>query len=205
MQYTEWTPELADALAEPFAPAAHKTKTLKGSSITFVSVHEYMTRLNSTVGPQGWRSAVRLEDHGGKLVAVVSLTILGVTKENVGDEDEDKDSFGTAATNAFAQAFKRACAGFGLGAYLYDERKREAAKRGAGSQNGNGGRTQPRASGGKATDKQIEYLGSLMRSSVFTEEERDAVAKSVKNGDREKVSKAIERAKAEIDSRKAAA
>lgn len=129
MQFTEWGPELADALAEPFAPEAHQTKRQGGSEITFVSVHHYKTRLNATVGPHGWECRVRLEDHTGKLVCVCSLTILGVTKENVGDEDEEKDSYGTASTNSYSQAFKRTASDFGLGAYLYDKAGREAATR----------------------------------------------------------------------------
>lgn len=190
--YTEWSDDLADALAEPFAPAAHQTKRQGGSEITFVSVHHYKQRLNATVGPAGWSNTVRLEEHSGKLVAVVALSILGVTKENVGDEDEDKDSFGTASTNAYAQAFKRACSDFGLGAYLYDKAGREAATRPA---------SRP-ASGGKATQRQMEYLDKIMKSSAFTADERDRVAAKVAAMDGKTVSAAIEWAKEQLDVRK---
>lgn len=60
--------------------------------------------------------------------------------------------------------------------------------------NGNGG--------AKATPKQLEYLDSLMGSSVFTEEERAAVGRKIATGDRAAVSEAIERAKAAVDARK---
>ena len=146
--HTGWTPELVDALAAPFPPEAHKEKKQGGARITFVDVHRYEDRLNGTVGPQGWGSAVRFDVVGGKLISTVSLTVLGVTKENVGDEVEvpelnergNEKIIGSPATNSYAQAFKRACSGFGLGAYLYDESKREAAKRGVAEAADNGTR-----------------------------------------------------------------
>jgi hypothetical protein len=136
--HTEWGPELVAALAAPFPPEAHKSKRQGGQSITFVDVHRYKDRLNRTVGPHGWSASVRLEPVGGKLIASVALTVLGVTKENVGDEVEvpevnergNEKIIGSPATNSYAQAFKRAASDFGLGAYLYDEDEREAAKRG---------------------------------------------------------------------------
>jgi len=112
---------LADVLAEPFPEACHKTyKGPGGANITYVGVWDYVQRLNQLVGPQGWGSDTRLDTAGGKLIATVSLTILGVTKTNVGDEEEGKEGYGTAATNSHAQAFKRAAAGFGLCLYLYE-------------------------------------------------------------------------------------
>jgi hypothetical protein len=149
MYFTEWTPELVAALNEPFAVSDHKTKKQGGSEITFVDVHKYKERLNATVGPHGWSCALRLEPIGGKLIATVALTVLGVTKENVGDEVEvpelnergNEKIIGGPATNSYAQAFKRAASDFGLGAYLYDKEKRDEATRSLGytaRPNGNG-------------------------------------------------------------------
>jgi hypothetical protein len=126
-QFEAWTPELEVALAAPFPPEAHKTKKLGGNEITFVSVWDYVNRLNELVGVNGWGLDVDTFDAGGKLIAACRLTILGVTKTNLGDEKEEKDDFGTAATNSWAQGFKRACSLFGLGLYLYDKKGREAA------------------------------------------------------------------------------
>lgn len=179
--YTEWSDELADALAEPFAPGAHSEKRQGGSSITFVDVHEYKERLNATVGPHGWTSAVRMEAYGGKLIVVVALSILGVTKENVGDEVEEAPTnergnsklIGTPITNAYAQAFKRTCADFGLGAYLYDKEGREAAVR------------------GQATPRQMDRLHELLGADVFSGEERDRVAAKVAGMGAQRVAGAI--------------
>lgn len=121
-RYTEWCDELEAAIAEPFDKDLHGTKSQGGSQITFVSWTHYVQRLNDLVGASGW--TVDQPDHynaGDKLVMAVPVTVLGVTKVNVGDEEGDKDSFGTASTNAYAQAMKRTCALFGLGLYLYDK------------------------------------------------------------------------------------
>lgn len=69
---------------------------------------------------------------------------------------------------------------------------------------GNRQSQRPKASsGGKATEKQLEYLDSLMKSSVFTGKERDQVGRKIASGEWEKVSAAIEWAKGELDARKA--
>lgn len=136
MIHTEWSPELIAALAEPFPPEAHTTMTDAPGKPIIVGIHEYKDRLNRTVGPHGWESGVRLQAIGGKMVSIVSVTILGVTKENVGDEVEvpelnakgNEKIIGSPSTNSYSQAFKRSCSDFGLGAYLYDKaRARDAA------------------------------------------------------------------------------
>jgi hypothetical protein len=126
-EFNEWGDGLEEALAAPFPPEAHKTLRKGGTDITFVSVWDYVNRLNELVGPGGWEDRVTLHDAGGRLIATVELTILGITKTNVGDEEEAKDGFGTAATNAWAQALKRSASLFGLGLYLYDKDGRAAA------------------------------------------------------------------------------
>lgn len=128
-KYTEWSEELEKALAEPFAPELHMQKGGKG---TFVSVHHYVSRLNALVGVHGWSMEPVVTFHAGnKLGIAVGVTILGVTKWNVGDEMEDHGEpdddgkvrdFGSSCTNSWAQAFKRCLAyGFRMGLYLYDK------------------------------------------------------------------------------------
>lgn len=200
MAYTEWTDELREALRAPFPAEWHKTKRQGGAEITFVEWHRYADRLNELVGPDGWEIRLRFVEVGGKLITVAGLEILGTTKENVGDEDEAKDNYGTACTNSFAQSFKRAAALFGLGLYMYDKSGRDAAVRGGGRPSQiQGGAL---GSGTQATPKQLEYLDKLMRSSVLTEEERNKVGAKVASGDRATVSKALEWAKEQIDARK---
>lgn len=212
MRFTEWDDDLVAALAEPFAPESHSEKSQGGSKITFVDVHEYKDRLNATVGPHGWSSAVRMEAYGGKLIFVVALTILGVTKENVGDEVEEAPVnergnsrlVGSSCTNAYAQAFKRTCSDFGLGAYLYDKEKREAATRRTSRRPSTPVTGAPPTNGAtrKATPKQMEYLDKLLKSHVFTDDERAAVGRKVATEDGVKVSAAIEWAKEQVTTRK---
>lgn len=135
--FTEWCPELERALAEPFPRELHKNIGTKG---THVPVHHYVARLNSLVGVHGWSMPQPAAFHAGnKLTLTIGVTILGVTKWNVGDEMEDHGEpieyvddngqtrekvvdFGTAGTNAFAQGFKRCLAyGFRMGLYLYNK------------------------------------------------------------------------------------
>jgi hypothetical protein len=119
-EFTEWGDDLADALAAPFPDAVVKTKRKGSTNISFVSWHIYAARLNQLVGPNGWSASIAdRAEVGGKLMLAVTVTILGCAQTNVGTEDEDKDDYGDAATNAWAQAFKRACAGHGLGLYMY--------------------------------------------------------------------------------------
>ena len=113
------TAEILQALAAPFPAAAHEIKRMGGADITFVGWHHYVTRLND-VAPEWSMGDPIIHTIGDKLLMGLPLTILGVTRINFGDEDSDKDSYGTAGTNAYAQAFKRSCAMFGLGLYLYD-------------------------------------------------------------------------------------
>ena len=199
MYFDAWTEELIAALNEPFAAESHKTKKQGGSEITFVDVHKYKERLNATVGPHGWSCTLRLEPIGGKLIATVALTVLGVTKENVGDEVEvpelnergNEKIVGGPATNSYAQAFKRACSDFGLGAYLYDEQKRNAA-RGTRSQSGNN-RTQNVSGTDSASDAQLGLIKRLMASMAVTQVERDGIQKRVTAGmTKKQASEAIE-------------
>lgn len=117
----------ARALVElkPGAVTGDKTRAL---SMPFVDSRAYQSRLDRVVGPEGWSVAYRpLSDRA----VLCHLTILGVTREDVGECNVNDEN---AATSAVAQSFKRACSAFGLGRYLYslpqiwapyDEKKRQ--------------------------------------------------------------------------------
>ncbi len=90
--------------------ATNKAKT-RAQALAYVDVRHYMERLDA-VAPD-WRSEVQPLGNGQVLVR---LTVAGVTRTDVGEADpQDANTL----TSAFAQAFKRACAQFGLGRYLY--------------------------------------------------------------------------------------
>lgn len=128
MELTETTETppitLAEAyqqLRQPFDPrlvelkpgATNQDKT-RALAMPFVDMRAYFARLDRVVGPEGWSTEYTMSERG----LICRLTILGTTKSGVGDFPTDpKDE--NPATSAEAQAFKRACAAFGLGRYLY--------------------------------------------------------------------------------------
>lgn len=120
-EYTEWSQDLEDALSRPFPPDCVQQLKKGSASISFVPWHHYARKLNHLVGP-GWSMGEPIvREIAGKLVIGVPVTIFGVTRVNFGDEDEGKDDYGTASTNAWAQSFKRTCALFGMGLDMYDK------------------------------------------------------------------------------------
>ncbi len=111
---------LIQALTEPFHPmfvewkpqATTKDGT-KALAAAYVDARHYQHRLD-TLAP-GWETEYQFIKPDGSLVKC-RLTINGVTREEVGESDVDENN---TATSAVAQSFKRACAAFGLGRYLY--------------------------------------------------------------------------------------
>ena len=173
--FDKWCPALEAALREPFPREMISFKEAKSkksgvvTQIPFVSWTHYVKRLNELVG-NGWSmSEPRFARAGSKLVVSVSLTILGVTRTNVGDENEAKDDYGTASTNAHAQAFKRACAMFEMGLNLYDkeERARAIAEQ---SQPRSQRRQQNRTEGAKPWT--LQKIRELMEGREITEKHR---------------------------------
>ena len=164
--FTEWSDELRAALAEPFPSQQVSKKKKGGQSIPFVSWHFYAARLNELVGG-GWSMGTPIQMLvGGKLMIGLPVTILGVTRVNFGDENADQGGekdYGSASTNAFAQAFKRTLSLFGMGLYLYDKEGRIAAMA-----NGNGNGSAP----AKASADVVAKIGALMATKQLTEAHR---------------------------------
>jgi hypothetical protein len=131
---------LVAALEESFEPSEIKwrvTNTTKdrrrGQVVSYTDQRAYTDRLNAIFMVRGWTRKYSVETINnverktshesdsqmvGKLVVTceVSIYCLG-THSGIGEEWADNENAGTAAE---AQAFKRACACFGLGRYLYD-------------------------------------------------------------------------------------
>jgi len=92
--------------------ATNRDKT-KGLASPYTDMRCYFTRLDQICGVENWSHTITLSERG----AVCALTLFGVTKSAVGDYPQAVEA--NPATSAEAQAFKRACAAFGLGRYLY--------------------------------------------------------------------------------------
>ncbi len=113
--------EAAPWLLKPFPQSAVELKPTattrdksRALASPYVDPRAYMTRLDKICGPENWSTELTFSDRG----AVCRLTIFGVSKSAGGDYPRDAGDE-NPATSAEMQAFKRACAAFGLGRYLY--------------------------------------------------------------------------------------
>lgn len=109
-------------LSKPFHPShvtwkpgvfnREKTKAL---ALAYADLRAYQNRLDEVCGLD-W--SVSYTPWGDRIVC--HLTICGVTRSSTGEPDSQSEKSEIAGTAAEAQAFKRACAMFGLGRYLYN-------------------------------------------------------------------------------------
>lgn len=114
--------ELYTALCLPFSadvvelkPGAVAEEKKRVLALAYVDARHYQARLDAVVGPDGWM--VHYKPWGERAV-ICALTVLGVTREDVGEAEKNDPN---QATSAAMQAFKRACAAFGVGRYLYTD------------------------------------------------------------------------------------
>jgi hypothetical protein len=92
-------------------PGATTSDKKRALALAYVDLRAYQERLDEVAGIDGW--GVEYRQLGNSLIC--RLTILGVTKEDVGEPSGGDNP----ATESLAQSFKRACSAFGLGRYLY--------------------------------------------------------------------------------------
>lgn len=116
----ELTKDVMQALAQPFPaeaiqwkPGATNRDKTRGLALAYVDLRHYIDRLNEVAGTH-WSDDYEVQEAGK--VVLCRLTIAGVTRCDVGEAPPNDEN---TATTALAQAFKRACVKFGLGAYLY--------------------------------------------------------------------------------------
>ncbi len=110
-----------DELSKPFHPSritwrpgALTGKKDKALALAYADLRAYQNRLDETCG-MDW--SVSYTPWGDRIIC--HLTINGITRSSTGEADSDSERSEIAGTSAEAQAFKRACAMFGLGRYLY--------------------------------------------------------------------------------------
>jgi Rad52/22 family double-strand break repair protein len=143
--------ELVAALEVPFDPSQIEWRVMnttkgqqpaRGQVVPYADQRAYTDRLNALFTPAGWTRKYTIHTSpnferstdqkiAAKVLITCELTIFGLGSHSAtGEEWADNSNAGTAAE---AQAFKRSCACFGLGRYLYyftgtwvdlDERKR---------------------------------------------------------------------------------
>jgi len=115
--------EIVEALAKEFDPAEVDVKVqalakdrTRGQVVAYIDARTVLDRLDEVVGPGHWQDSYEIiadrQDGERRLVEVrCRLTIMGITKEDVGEGD--------SAKAAFSDALKRAAVKFGVGRYLY--------------------------------------------------------------------------------------
>lgn len=113
--------EILQQLAAPFHPSkitwkpqtvtADKTKAMAAA---YADLRAYQDRLDTVCGLDWSVSYTPWADR-----IICHLTIKGITRSSTGEADARAEKNDIAGTAAEAQAFKRACAMFGLGRYLY--------------------------------------------------------------------------------------
>jgi hypothetical protein len=106
-----------EQLRRPFAPSDIEWKpgATKGDrcmALAYGDLRAYMEALDEAVG-EYW--SVSYEPWGDSRI-ICTVTILGVSRSSTGEQDNTANG----GTVAEAQAFKRACAMFGLGRFLYN-------------------------------------------------------------------------------------
>ena len=130
--------EILAELEVPFPPEQVHWRVMntsndkkRGQVVPYADPRAFTDRLNALFSPQGWTREYRIETMNnitrlkkgepivsGKVLVTCTVTVNGVgSHSGTGEEWADDDN---GMTSADAQAFKRACACFGLGRYFYD-------------------------------------------------------------------------------------
>ncbi len=119
--FSEWNESLADALAAPFdvteiaVRAGATTRDKQAAQVlVYLDATAVATRLDRIVGPGGWQDRLIVPTQPNRIAYVCELTILGVTKSDVGEGAKESEPDKSAASDAF----KRAARKFGVGRYL---------------------------------------------------------------------------------------
>jgi hypothetical protein len=126
------TREILAELRRPFSASkiSFKVQTKpseKGNSlvVAYIDARDVMERLDEVVGPD-WSD--RYEKAGTAQGLVCYLTVCGVTRADVGDDNNENEP----VKSAYSDAFKRAAVKFGIGRFLYDLPKMWAKAKPAG-------------------------------------------------------------------------
>jgi len=119
----EWSlSQIVEALSKPLPSNVLETKKIGGRSIIYIPWHRAVLLLNQFA--PGWEFRIKnVTQIGDELIMTGSLSIPTsdgmVTRESTGSEKINTSGYGETAANAESQCFRRCCARFGLGLYLY--------------------------------------------------------------------------------------
>jgi hypothetical protein len=123
-QYRRPLVEILADLRKEIPASLLKTKTIKGTAITYIPWHKVVDILDWFA--PGWTQEIRsIHGSGAQTIVTMRLTIPAaegdVYREAAGIETEEVTGYGDTSSNASAMALRRCAAMFGVGKYLYNK------------------------------------------------------------------------------------
>ncbi len=117
--------EVIGDLTRPIPERLLETKRIQGQEIVYCPWHRVQKILDHYTGGLWEYEVVEKTITTSQLLLTVRIYIHAAEgvfhREGTGIERLDVESFGDPQSNAESQAFRRACARWGLGLHLYDE------------------------------------------------------------------------------------
>ncbi len=116
--------EIISDLSKPLPQRFLSNRKQGGKTLTYISWHD-VNRLMDYFTGGGWEGCVtNIHTTQSEVYVVYKVTIHAaeghVSREATGSERLDNNAFGEAIAKGESQAFRRSCARFGLGLWLYD-------------------------------------------------------------------------------------
>jgi hypothetical protein len=123
-QYRRPLVEILADLRKEIPASLLKTKTIKGTAITYIPWHKVVDILDWFA--PGWTQEIRsINGSGAQTIVTMRLTIPvaegDIYREAAGIETEEVSGYGDTSSNASAMALRRCAAMFGVGKYLYNK------------------------------------------------------------------------------------
>lgn len=120
IEETGWT-KISEELAKPFDSSHIRVKPGKiGSNgqalaLWYIDARAVMDRLDSVIGSENWEFSWSPISADGRVVIQGILTVMGVTKSDVGEARGEDEPWKSGVSDAF----KRTAVQFGIGRFLY--------------------------------------------------------------------------------------
>ena len=116
--------EIISDLSKPLPNRFLSHRKQGGKNLTYISWHDANKLMDYFTGG-GWEGCVtNIHSTDSEVYVVYKVTIHTqegqISREATGSEKLDNNAWGEAIAKAESQAFRRSCARFGLGLYLYD-------------------------------------------------------------------------------------
>lgn len=121
----EWNlNKIETVLSRPLPENLLKAKNIEGKEIVYIPWYS-ANRILSKYCP-GWTWEIITIQHTSKRIFLVGRLTIPTSEGNVyreatGTEQLSHSNYGDPSSNAESMAFRRACAKFGLGLYLYEK------------------------------------------------------------------------------------